>query len=63
MREDPDERARQQRGILDNGGNPDPAISRGGWKANSVPAAAVRREGQAFFGLTGRKEYVGGSLG
>jgi hypothetical protein len=31
--------------------------------ANSVPAAAVRREGQAFFGLTGRKEYVGGSLG
>jgi hypothetical protein len=34
MREDPNEIARQQRGILDNGGNSDPAISRGGWKAD-----------------------------
>ena len=28
--------------------------------ANFVPAAAVRREGQALFRLTGRKEHVGG---
>ena len=27
---------------------------------NSVPAAAVRRRVQALFGITGRKEYVGG---
>jgi len=25
-----------------------------------VPAAAVRQVGQALFGMTGRKEYVGG---
>ena len=25
---------------------------------NLVPAAAVRREGQALFGITGRKEFV-----
>ncbi len=28
--------------------------------ANSVPAAAVIRRGQALFGVTGRKELVGG---
>ncbi|EOB10662.1 hypothetical protein H376_1890 [Rickettsia prowazekii str. GvF12] len=28
--------------------------------ANSVPAAAVRRRGLALFGITGRKECVGG---
>ena len=28
--------------------------------ANSVPAAAVIRRGQALFGIIGRKEYVGG---
>ena len=28
--------------------------------ANSVPAAAVRQGGQALFGMTGRKEHVGG---
>ncbi|CAI8604880.1 unnamed protein product [Vicia faba] len=28
--------------------------------ANSVPAAAVRRGGQVFFGMTGRKGHVGG---
>ncbi len=28
--------------------------------ANSVPAAAVRRRGLALFGITGRKEHVGG---
>ena len=28
--------------------------------ANSVPAAAVRRRGQALFGITGRKGRVGG---
>ena len=28
--------------------------------ANLVPAAAVRREGQALFGMIGRKEHVGG---
>ena len=28
--------------------------------ANFVPAAAVIRRGQALFGITGRKEYVGG---
>jgi hypothetical protein len=28
--------------------------------ANSVPAAAVIRRGQALFGITGRKEHVGG---
>ena len=27
-----------------------------------MPAAAVRREGRALFGLIGRKEYVGGKL-
>jgi hypothetical protein len=31
--------------------------------ANFVPAAAVIREGRAFFGLTGRKGCVGGTLG
>ncbi len=30
--------------------------------ANSVPAAAVIRGGQALFGIIGRKEYVGGLL-
>ena len=30
--------------------------------ANYVPAAAVIRRGQALSGMTGRKEYVGGSL-
>ena len=30
--------------------------------ANSVPAAAVRREGRVLFGMTGRKAYVGGRL-
>ncbi len=30
--------------------------------ANSVPAAAVIRRGQALFGITGRKERAGGSL-
>ena len=30
--------------------------------ANFVPAAAVIREGQALFKITGRKEYVGGLL-
>ncbi len=30
--------------------------------ANSVPAAAVRQGGQVLFGMTGRKEYVGGLL-
>ena len=30
--------------------------------ANSVPAAAVIRGGQALFGFTGRKELVGGLL-
>jgi hypothetical protein len=30
--------------------------------ANSVPAAAVIRGGQALFGITGRKGRVGGSL-
>ena len=30
--------------------------------ANSVPAAAVIRRGQALFGIIGRKEYVGGYL-
>ena len=30
--------------------------------ANSVPAAAVIRRGRALFGITGRKEYVGGML-
>ena len=30
--------------------------------ANSVPAAAVIRRVQALIGITGRKEYVGGSL-
>ena len=29
--------------------------------ANSVPAAAVRRRGQALFGITGRKGRVGGA--
>ncbi len=28
--------------------------------ANYVPAAAVIRRGQALFGVTGRKEHVGG---
>lgn len=28
--------------------------------ANSVPAAAVIQRGQALFGMTGRKGYVGG---
>ena len=28
--------------------------------ANSVPAAAVIRGGRALFGMTGRKEFVGG---
>ena len=28
--------------------------------ANYVPAAAVIRRQQALFGITGRKEYVGG---
>ena len=28
--------------------------------ANSVPAAAVIRRGQALFGITGRKERAGG---
>ena len=28
--------------------------------ANSVPAAAVIRRGLALFGITGRKEHVGG---
>ena len=28
--------------------------------ANSVPAAAVIRRGQALFGIIGRKAYVGG---
>ncbi len=28
--------------------------------ANSVPAAAVIRRGQALLGITGRKESVGG---
>ena len=28
--------------------------------ANLVPAAAVIREGQALFGMIGRKEHVGG---
>ncbi len=31
--------------------------------ANSVPAAAVRRGGQVFFGMTRRKGHVGGSSG
>ena len=30
--------------------------------ANSVPAAAVIRRGQALFGITGRKERAGGSF-
>ena len=30
--------------------------------ANFVPAAAVKREGLALFGLIGRKGYVGGKL-
>ena len=30
--------------------------------ANSVPAAAVIRGGRALFGMTGRKEFVGGFL-
>ena len=30
--------------------------------ANYVPAAAVRRRGQALFGITGRKELVGWKL-
>ena len=30
--------------------------------ANPVPAAAVIRGGQALFGMTGRKGYVGGLL-
>ena len=30
--------------------------------ANSVPAAAVIRGGQVLFGMTGRKESVGGLL-
>jgi hypothetical protein len=30
--------------------------------ANYVPAAAVIRRQQALFGITGRKECVGGSL-
>ncbi len=30
--------------------------------ANFVPAAAVIRGGQALFGVTGRKERVGGVL-
>jgi hypothetical protein len=31
--------------------------------ANSVPAAAVRRGGQVFFGMTGRQGHVGGESG
>ena len=31
--------------------------------ANSVPAAAVIRRGQALFGITGRKGHVGGDAG
>ncbi len=30
--------------------------------ANFVPAAAVIRRGLALLGITGRKEYVGGSI-
>lgn len=30
--------------------------------ANFVPAAAVKREGLALFGLIGRKVYVGGKF-
>lgn len=30
--------------------------------ANYVPAAAVRRRGQALSGITGRKELVGGTI-
>ncbi len=30
--------------------------------ANSVPAAAVIRRGQALFGIIGRKEHVGGLI-
>ena len=30
--------------------------------ANSVPAAAVIRRGQALFGVTGRKAHVGGCV-
>ena len=30
--------------------------------ANFVPAAAVKREGQALFRFIGRKVYVGGKL-
>ncbi len=30
--------------------------------ANYVPAAAVRRRGLALFGITGRKELVGGKI-
>ena len=29
--------------------------------ANLVPAAAVKREGQALFKITGRKEFVDGN--
>jgi len=30
--------------------------------ANYVPAAAVIRRQQALFGITGRKEFVGGAV-
>ncbi len=30
--------------------------------ANSVPAAAVRQRVRALFGITGRKEFVGGGV-
>ena len=30
--------------------------------ANFVPAAAVRREGQALSGMTGRRAHVGGTI-
>ncbi len=92
LRHGPDSYGRQQWGILGNGGNPDPATPRGGWRpsgckllsggkksfvaniheeltvppkeapANSVPAAAVIRGGQALFGFTGRKAHVGGDV-
>ena len=60
----------QRRRVEDEGSRPVNSFSRERLRtvpgeeaaANYVPAAAVIRRQRALFGITGRKEYVGGLL-
>src|SRR5881409_1100958 len=52
LRHGPDSYGRQQWGILDNGGNPDPAMPRAGRRPSGCKPLLVGKKGSFLIGMT-----------